>query len=465
MFIRWECFAGLVLVLSVGASAALLGCVSQGVEQPEKERAVPPPDIVVFLVDDLGWQDVSLALHDSRTPFNDRYRTPHLESLAARGVRFTNAYAASPVCTPTRTSILTGLHPAATRITNWTLRADRDRQETGPASYPLRSPEWNCAGLSSADTTLSAVLADSGYRTMHVGKAHFGAIGTEGADPCRLGFAVNVAGHAAGAPASFLGEDGYAKPKPSVWDVPGLEQYHGTDVFLTDALTRETMRLLDDAATTDAPFFLHLSHYAVHTPLAADARYFDAYLERGLDRREAMYAAMIEGVDASLGAVLQKLRELGRADRTLVVFLSDNGGLTYAARGKTPTGTGANTHNAPVRSGKGSAYEGGTRIPMVVAWAGDPPSGATSILAGGECHVPVTTDDLFPTLLEITGVVLPPATDEPAREGISLVPLLGDPLARSTETFPEERALFWHYPHKWGPDGPGYDPFTSIRRN
>lgn len=419
------------------------------------------PNLVLFVVDDLGWQDCSLALHDERTPFNDRYRTPALETLASRGIRFTSAYAASPVCTPTRTSIMTGLHPARTRITNWTLRNDLDQQETGPKDYPLQSPRWNFSGLDRADSTLPSYLGDAGYRTIHIGKAHFGAVGTDGADPTRLGFDVNIAGHAAGAPASYLAADGFSKKTPSVWDVPGLEAYHGEDLFLTDVLTREALREVEAAVAADEPFFLHLSHYAVHTPLAPDASHIDAYLDAGLDRREAMYAAMIEGVDASLAALLAKLSDLGVADDTFLVFVSDNGGLTYAARGRTPTGTGANTHNAPLRSGKGSAYEGGTRVPMVMAWCGDAKPAAAAaaapIAADAVCAVPVTTADLLPTLLAVAGLE-PPAVP---LDGASLVGLF-DGVPDGSSPLPS-RPLYWHYPHKWGPDGPGYDPFTSIR--
>ena len=435
----------------------VVGCAVSEQAAPERgnaERSTPArPNLVVFLVDNLGWQDVSLPLGEEPTPFNARYRTPTLERLAAGGVTFTNAYAASPVCTPTRTSLLTGRNPARTRITNWTLRNDRAAQETGPKSYPLRSPEWRFGGLTPEDRTLPAVLRDAGYRTAHVGKAHFGALGTAAADPTTLGFEINVAGHAAGAPGSFRGEDGYrGRGDRRVWDVPGLEAYDGTDLFLTDALTRESLAILDDFAADERPFFLHLSHYAVHVPLAGHSPYYERYLAEGLDEREAMYASMIEGVDASLAAVLARLEELGIADETIVVFLSDNGGLTYAARGKTPTGTGANTHNAPLRSGKGSAYEGGTRIPMVVGFAD---GAARDIDAGSRTAVPVITDDLFPTLLELARLTGAAS----GVDGTSLVPLLE---GRGAD-FPIDRSLCWHYPHKWGPDGPGYDPFTSIR--
>ena len=156
------------------------------------------PNIILYIVDDMGWQDTSVPFHSSRTPFNALYRTPNMERLARQGLLFTQAYAASPVCTPTRASIMTGRNPARTRITNWTLRNSRDAQETGPKNYPLRSPAWDFDGLQPGDVVLPALLQADGYHTIHVGKAHFGALETQGANPSTLGFDVNIAGHAAG---------------------------------------------------------------------------------------------------------------------------------------------------------------------------------------------------------------------------------------------------------------------------
>lgn len=406
------------------------------------------PNVVMFVVDDLGWQDTSLALHSERTPFNERYRTPSMERLAASGLAFTNGYAASPVCTPTRTSWMTGLHPARSGITDWTLRGPRN----GGHAVLDPPPDWNWNGLSNDPATPNAVcvrtlpelLRSAGYRTIHVGKAHLGAIGTPGADPTNLGFERNVAGHAAGAPGSHLGQHDYSARQrggDGTWDVPGLEPYHGTDTVLTEALTREALRELDAAVADGRPFFLHLSHYTVHAPIEPDARFVDEYA--ALDPREARYASMIEGMDASLGAVLDRLDEHGIADDTLVLFVSDNGGLSAHGRGGEP-----HTHNAPLASGKGSALEGGTRVPMVVRWPG-------VTRPGTRTDVPITTCDWFPTLLAATGAL--PA-ELHAHDGLDLRPLLAG------DATPAERPLFWHYPHAWGPTGPGIEPYSAIRR-
>ena len=400
------------------------------------------PNVLVFMVDDLGWQDTSLAFHTERTPFNERYQTPHLEALAARGVRFTSAYAAAPVCTPTRTSLMTGRAPARTHITYWTLYADRDQSADFPG---IRAPAWNMNALQEDDVTLPGLLKAAGYRTIHAGKAHFGAKGTSGADPLNLGFDVNIAGHAAGGPASYYGTRNFAKNpggEPSVWDVPGLEAHHGKEIYLTEALTIEASTALAQAVAADLPFFLHFAPYAVHAPIQANARYLENYGE--LDAREAAYATMVESYDAALGALVAELEELKVLENTIIVFTSDNGGLSAHARGGEP-----HTHNLPLRSGKGSAYEGGLRIPQVIAWPGVTDSART-------IDTPVITYDLFPTILDWTGVGIP---DEIASDldGESLIALV-----RDQEALPA-RVLGWHQPHFWGVQGPGIWPFTALR--
>ncbi|MHC5003134.1 MAG: sulfatase [Planctomycetota bacterium] len=408
-----------------------------------------PPNVILFLVDDLGWQDVSVPLHDEPTPLNRRYRTPNLERLAAAGVRFTDAYASAPVCTPTRTSIMTGLSPGRSHITYWTLHRDRD---TSKPHDRLRPPAWNVNGLREGDVTLPRLLAAAGYRTIHVGKAHFGAHGTTGADPGNLGFDVNVAGHGSGGPASFYGLHAFSQAgrrgepappaTPGIWDVPGLEQYHGQEIYLTEALALEAAAAVREAVADGAPFFLNMAPYAVHAPIMANPRYVDRYAD--LDPREAAYASMIETVDAALGLLLRTIDSLGVADETVVIFHSDNGGLSAHARGGTP-----HTHNAPLRSGKGSAYEGGVRVPLVVSWPG-------VTAPGSVCRAPVISHDLFPTILAAAGVPVPPA-HAPRVDGVDLGPLLRG------EAPGERRVLCWSQPHQWGAAGPGIHPFTSIR--
>jgi len=411
-----------------------------------------PPNLLVFLVDDMGWQDTSVPFHTEETPFNRRYRTPAMARLAASGMRFTQAYAAC-VCSPSRVSLMTGLNAARHRVTNWTMRRDQPTDAKHPVVVP---PAWNVNGLSLDPATPRAVCAptlpgllrQAGYRTIHVGKAHFGASGTPGADPLNLGFDVNIAGHAAGGPGSYLSEQGFSarwRKGDTFWDIPGLDKYHGTGMFLTEALTREALAEMDRAVADRVPFFLYMSHYAVHVPFAPDMRFVQAYRDAGLDETEAQYAALIEGMDKSLGDLLAALDRHGIADQTLVLFLSDNGGLSAHGRGGTP-----HTHNAPLSSGKGAAHEGGLRVPMLVRWPG-------VTAAGSACSQYTIVEDILPTLLEVGGAAgrlgaLPPG------DGRSLAPLL-----RQAPGWPGARPLYWHYPNIWGPTGPGLGPFSALR--
>jgi arylsulfatase A-like enzyme len=415
--------------------------------------SVTPPNLILFLVDDLGWQDLSVPLFDQPTGFNKRYQTPNIARLAAEGVKFTQAYAASPVCTPTRTSILRGQHPAVTRITDWTLHVDRDFSR---GMKELSDPDWNKNGLAPDPMLLTNLLAQQGYRTIHIGKAHFGAIGTPGSDPLQLGFERNVAGHAAGGPGSYFGEKNYGNDRDGPWGIPDLESYHGSETFLTEALTLEAEKELEAAAADGRPFFLNMAHYAVHAPIQKDPRYYQSYRSAGLDDAEARYAGLISGVDDSLGRIWKKLEELELADNTLIVFFSDNGGLSAHGRGTTPNGTGGDTHNAPLRSGKGSGYEGGTRVPMIVAWAGDQP-GWLALEANSVNHSPVLSTDMYVSLLQLAGTPQSAIVKAKA-DGQSFLPLL-----RGANQQPQQRVLAWHYPHKWGPNGDRYEPFTAVR--
>ncbi|MFZ9916168.1 MAG: sulfatase-like hydrolase/transferase, partial [Phycisphaerales bacterium] len=413
------------------------------------------PNIILFLVDDLGQQDVSVPMLAEPSALNARFRTPNLERLAARGVRFSNAYAAAPVCTPSRTAILSGQSPARTRITYWTLEKDTDQSSAHPRLAP---PRWNMNGLQPSPDLLPARLRDAGYATIHVGKAHFGARGTAGADPCALGFETNIAGHGAGAPGSFRGSDhfksnaarqrGKADPatvEPTVWDVPGLARWHGTETWLDDALAREACDALDAAVASARPFYLSFCPYGVHAPIMEDARFAAAYA--ALDPTERAYATMVAAVDDALGKLVAKCEALGVLDQTVIVFTSDNGGLSAHARGAAPDGTKAHGHNAPLRSGKGSAYEGGLRVPLVVSGPG---------IAHRETpeDAPVVGTDLYPTVLSFAG--LAPSAGRVC-DGIDLRPLLVE------GTAPRERAIVFHQPHAWGPKGPGIEPFTALR--
>jgi arylsulfatase A-like enzyme len=428
-----------------------------------------PPNLVFFLVDDMGWQDSSVAFHSEPTPFNAHFRTPNMERLARRGVCFTNAYSAA-VCSPSRTSLMTGQSPVRHHVTNWTLSPGKD--ESGETDR-LRSPRgWRVNGLQPGAPTLPALLRRAGYRTIHCGKAHWGVHGTPGADPRNLGFDVNIAGHAAGAPGNYHGEKFYGNDENGAytppWGVPGLEKYHGTATHLTDALTAEALREIDASVAGGRPFYLYLAHYVVHVPIQEHCPYVANYRGRcypgtslAIPEEEARYASMVEGMDASLGRILDRLAALEVADNTLVLFYSDNGGLSAHTRGATPRGTGKDTHNWPLREGKGSAYEGGTRVPAILAWA-DAAARASgrpdlSIRPGSRCAAPIICEDLAPSLLAWAGAGQLIGELE-ACDGQDLTPLLREPAAADPD-----RALLFHYPHKWGPPGCGYQPHSAIR--
>lgn len=410
------------------------------------------PNIIMFLVDDMGWQDTSVPFYKEQTPLNRLYRTPNMERLAAQGMKFTQAYSHS-VCSPTRVSLMSGMNPARHRVTNWTLRrnATNDRKQE---IFDL--PEWNVNGMQPIDsiensvyvTALPQILKNNGYFTIHTGKAHFGAIGTPGENPTNLGFDINIAGHAAGGPGSYQGEHDFSaawRNGGHTWDVPGLEKYHGKDINLTEALTREALLALDAALESDQPFFLYMSHYAVHAPIEEDHRFIQKYLEIGIDTTEAKYASMIESMDKSLGDIMDYVENKGLANNTIILFTSDNGGLSAVARGGVP-----HTHNKPLASGKGSAYEGGIREPMIVSWPGitEPNSSTDEYLI---------IEDFFPTILELAKIH-DYKTVQPV-DGLSFVPLLKRESINS-----HDRALVWHFPNCWGPIGPGIGATSTIRK-
>ncbi len=405
----------------------------------------------MFLVDDLGWQDVSEPFWTDTTPINRKFHTPNIKELASQGMKFTQAYACA-VCSPTRVSLISGMNAARHRVTNWTLRRNKNMVRE-PEN--LKIPEWNVNGVQAVDsiersiyvTPLPQILKDNGYFTIHCGKAHFGAISTPAANPENLGFDVNIAGHAAGGPGSYHGKNNFSaawRGGGKTWDVPGLEKYHGQEIFLTEALTREAMLALDSALILEKPFYLYMAHYAVHTPLEADDRFYNKYKKQRYEEPEARYASMVESMDKSLGDLMNYLEEKGIADNTIILFMSDNGGLSAVARGGKP-----HTHNRPLSSGKGSAHEGGIREPMIVKWPG-------TVETGSKCDDYLIIEDFFPSILEMAGIQDYNTIQH--IDGKSFVPML----LREGSTA-NNRALFWHYPNNWGPTGPGIGASSTIR--
>jgi len=396
-------------------------------------RSAATPNVVLIDVDDLGWADVGC--------FGSRYyETPNIDRLAAEGLRFTDAYAACAVCSPTRAAIMTGRYPARVGVTDWihagfqlddygeAIPEDRQYHEEyigGPDRALLcpRNPLW----MELSEVTIAEQLKTAGYVTCHIGKWH---LGFEDWYPERQGFDVNIGGCDKGQPPTYF--DPYESERYGAGNIPTLAPRSAGE-YLTDREADEACRFIE--AHRAGPFFLHLAHYAVHTPLEARADLLEKYQAkaRPAGQRNPVYAAMVESVDQAVGRVLQTIDRLGLADRTLVVFTSDNGGLDPSS-----------TDNAPLRAGKGYPYEGGIRVPQIMRWPGRIP-------AGTETSVPVSSIDFFPTICEAAGVALP---GDRVIDGISLVGLWRHAGSVSRD------ALFWHFPHYRGDD---VVPYSIVR--
>lgn len=404
-------------LLATTVAALLAGSTGSARAEAPAETAVRRPNIIFILADDLGQRD--LGVYGSTF-----YETPHLDRLAARGARFTQAYAASGVCSPTRASLLTGRYPARSGITDW-LPGRPDRPDQLLARPPLPTH------LPLAEVTFAEAFREAGYRTAFVGKWHLGDQPEH--FPEHQGFDVNIGGSGRGAPPSFF------SPHRLPYFTDGPPGEH-----LDDRLTREAIAFIAAAAAKSEPFLVYLSHYAVHTPLQGKPALVSKYEAKlaaappaepdfatdGPDGRRRVvqnlpiYAAMVENLDTNIGRLLLALEALDLTDDTIVIFTSDNGGLA--------TAEGWPTTNLPLRTGKGWAYEGGVREPLLVAWPG-------TIPAGSVLDTVVTSPDLFPTLLDLAG--LPPRPQDHL-DGRSFASVLRSP----TVTLPE-RPIFWHYPH------------------
>ena len=415
------------LIIRCGILAAILSGVLPA--------AAPPPNVIVVLVDDLGWMDLGCQ-------GSDFYRTPNIDRLAATGMRFTDGYASCAVCSPTRAALMTGRSPARLGITDW-IRAEfqlsarqwpnvRDKygyHRTGSADRELLTPV-NELQLQHSEITLAELLKPVGYISAFIGKWHLGG---KGHLPVDQGFDENYGGWDYGQPPSYF--DPFVQLPRLPMGIPTLAPRQAGE-YLTDREADEAVGFIE--RNKDRPFLLYLSHYAVHTPIQAKQDLIESYERRkdGQGQDDAVYAAMVHSVDDAMGRLLETLDRTGLSERTLIVFTGDNGGLDRQGRP---------TENAPLRSGKGYAYEGGLRTPWIVRWPGVTEAGATS-------SEPVASIDLLPTIAAAVGT-RPPA-DRPI-DGIDLGPALrGGKLA--------ERALFWHFPHYR--HGPGHDPYSVVRQ-
>jgi len=436
-----------------------LGTLATALPVAAEKGEKPPPNIVFFLVDDLGWRDAGCY-------GSSFYSTPNIDALAQEGVRFTDAYAACHVCSPTRASILTGKYPARLDLTDWL---------PGRREFPFQklqnaeTHQW----LPRDEVTVAEALKSHGYSTAIFGKWH---LGEEPNGPRAQGFDLQVPRWNKGWP-----NKGYHAP----FGLDGLEDAEGQ--YLTDRLTDEALAYIE--ANRDRPFFLYLSHFAVHDPIQGRRDLVDEYEEKlserpspegppfilegnpdadkplskkklkRLSRKKAYrehrilpnqtvkikqhqdnveFAGMVESMDESLGRVCAKLDELGLAGNTIIIFFSDNGGMSAANFGypprvirETQLDTAYSTSNLPLRGAKGWLYEGGIRVPMIVKWPGHGSQGAV-------CSEPVISTDFFPSILEMAGLPLQP---EHHADGVSLVPLLKGGKALDRD------AIYWHFPH------------------
>ncbi|MVN20457.1 sulfatase [Mucilaginibacter arboris] len=443
-------------IILKSALAAFLSATALTSVNAQLKLEVQPakPNIIVFLVDDMGWQDTSVPFWDSVTNANRKFHTPNMEQFAATSIKFTQAYANS-ICTPSRVSLLSGMNAARHRVTNWTAFKDK------PVDYnddKLMVPQWNVNGLSPVPgdprsvyvTTLPQILKNNGYYTIQCGKAHFGAYGTVGADPLKLGFVKNIGGSAAGNPASYLAEDDFGyNPEKFILqaDIPNMKKYWHTNTFLTEDLTKEAELAMDTAQMKKKPFFLYMAHYAVHLPYNADQRFVQKYLDEGLTKPEAAYAALVEGMDKSLGDLMKYLDQHNLTQNTIIIFMSDNGGFSHPPRQGND-----NTQNYPLRGGKGSLYEGGVREPMMVRWPG-------VTKAGSICKQYVHIEDFYPTLIEMADIKRYQTVQ--TVDGESIVPYLKNPKKSDPE-----RVLVWNFPNNWTGGNLGDDNawMTSIRQ-
>lgn len=376
--------------------------------------AAEKPNVILIVIDDLGRND--LGCYGSTF-----HRTPHIDRLAADGVKFTHAYAACPVCSPTRAALLTGKYPARLHLTDWLPgRPDRPDQMLARPVIPQQ--------LALEEITIAEALKSAGYTTAHVGKWHLGGKGFE---PQKQGFDINVGGDHTGSPRSY-----FAPFRNKLGFIPGLEQAPAGE-YLTDRLTAEAEKIIEQ--NKDKPFFLYFAHYAVHIPLRAKQELVAKYENSRPPgtQSNAIYAAMMESMDESIGRIRKKLADLKIDRKTIVIFTSDNGGLCTGEGKNTPA-----TSNAPLREGKGFLYEGGIRAPLLVVWPGVTKAARMEATQASSI-------DLFPSILDMCGVT---STARP--DGVSLARLLKDGSAI------ERDALYWHYPHY---ANQGSKPGAAIR--
>lgn len=368
------------------------------------------PNIVLIVVDDLGWAD--LGCYGS-----ELYETPNVDRLASEGIRFTHAYAAAPVCSPTRAALMTGKYPATLHITDWIPGRQANQGVKPYQKFIVPAFRWE---LPHEEITIAEKLKELGYTSASIGKWHLGG---EGYLPVDQGFDVNVGGSHIGHPGSyFFPFVNRRKTHP----VNGLDDISSEGDYLTDKLTDKAIKFIED--NQSGPFFLYLPFYTVHTPVQGKdscISKFDAKLKTMDNPRQVHpdYAAMVYSMDENVGRLLCKIDDYGLRDNTIILFTSDNGGLAIPREGNTWP-----TNCYPLREGKGFLYEGGIRVPAIIRWPG-------KVKTGSETDYRISSIDFYPTLMEIIGL------ETGSVEGISLFSLITE------GNRPDRNTLYWHFPH------------------
>lgn len=385
-----------------------------------------PNNVLFILVDDWGCADAGVL-------GSDYFETTVIDCFAQQSLRFTQAYSASPVCSPTRAAIMTGKSAARLDMTIW----HEGAVEGGPKNRKLLEAQA-IPNLPREEFTLAELLKQNGYFTAHIGKWHLGKAAYY---PETQGYDVNIGGTYWGAPASFFYpyRGRWSKSDQDLRYVPVGPGQAGD--YLTDRLTDHALELIK--RQSDQSFFISLWYHTVHTPIQGKQNLIEHFQSKkpGSVHNHPTYAAMLASLDQNIGRLLQQLEASGLAENTIVILTSDNGGVDF------PTGKSGNrppTKNAPFRSGKGTLYEGGIRVPLMVRWPG-------LTQAGSICDAPVTSEDFFPTFVESLAVK---SADLNEIDGESLMPLLLDPQAKRPA-----RVLGWHYPHYY----PRMTPGSAIR--
>ena len=453
---------------AITLAAPLIGCTSGKQDKP---------NIITFIIDDMGWLDTSVAFGEEVYPHNLRHDTPNIARLAEEGVIMTSAFAC-PVSSPSRTSMMSGMNAAHTRITNYlAMVKDKNTDASNTPSEKLddtvERTDWNVNGIQPAGmsdighcvhvTPYPQILKNNGYYTIHTGKSHWAPGGTAAASPYNMGFCVSVAGHVVGKGWGYYAENNY-RNVPGNYNqltIQNMTEYLGSSTHLTEALTLESLKTLDYPIDNGIPFYLNFCHFAVHTPILSDPRFYQKYIDRGMDEGQARFASMCEGVDKSLGDLMAYLEKKKVLDNTIIVFMSDNGGNSE----NLSKGGERHTQNSPLREGKASCYDGGIRVPMIVYWKG-------KVAAGTRLNTPVVMEDLYPTILEMAGINNYKTVQ--SLDGKSIVSLLtkGSKAVRkamdkglitnqkeensyivpeSVSGIDPEREVLAHYPHQWKP--------------